>query len=167
MIIRQEDLAAVRSGNPDRKIVLLKGTFDLFHVGHLNRIRNAKSFGDILVVFVKCDDAIKVKGSDRPIEDEYQRAAVVDAIRYVDYTVIADKETDAGVADVPECDRDQYLRYYQMISDLRPDVLIRPDKPLAPVLVNLYHEIGTQIHDLEETPGISTTYLINKIRGSR
>lgn len=165
MIIRQEDLATVRRDNEGKRIVLLKGAFDLLHVGHVNRMRSAKALGDILVVFVKCDEAIKLKGPDRPIEDEGQRAAVVDAIRYVDYTVIANRKTDVGIEGVPEQDRNQYLRYYKMIWDLKPDVLIKPEKDLPPVLADLYQEIGTQICISEETPGISTTMLINKIRG--
>ena len=165
MIIRDEDLAKVRRENQNKRIVLLKGTFDLLHLGHVNRMRNAKALGDILVVFVKCDEAIKMKGPDRPIEDENQRAAVVDAIRYVDYTVIANRKMDVGIGNVPERDRDQYLRYYKMISDLKPDVLIKPAKALPRVLADLYREIGTQIDVVEETPGISTTMLINKIRG--
>lgn len=165
MIISPEGLAAVRQENMSKKIVLLKGTFDLLHLGHVNRMRSAKALGDILVVFVKCDEAIQLKGPDRPIENENQRAAVVDAIRYVDYTVIANRKTDPGIEGVPEQDMAQYLRYYQMISDLKPDILIKPEKKLPPVLMNLYQEIGTQIHVVEETPGISTTMLINKIRG--
>ena len=96
MIITYEDLSRIRKENPDKKIVMLKGTFDLFHMGHLNMIRRAKALGDILVVLVKCDEAIKLKGPDRPIEDEQQRASIVDAIRYVDYTLIADRKIDAG-----------------------------------------------------------------------
>ncbi len=165
MIIEQEKLAEVRRECINKKIVLLKGTFDLLHPGHVNRMRAAKALGDILVVFVKCDEAIKIKGPDRPIEDENQRAAVVDAIRYVDYTIIANGRKDVGIKDVPEHDREQYLRYYKMIADLKPDVLIKPEKELAPVLADLYRKIGTQIHVVEETPGISTTMLINKIRG--
>ena len=165
MIIRDEDLAKVRRENQNKRIVLLKGTFDLLHLGHVNRMRNAKALGDILVVFVKCDEAIKLKGPDRPIEDENQRAALVDAIRYVDYTVIANRKMDVGIENVPEQERDQYLRYYKMISDLKPDVLIKPEKALPRVLADLYRKIGTQIDVVEETPGISTTMLINKIRG--
>ncbi|MBO5598270.1 MAG: adenylyltransferase/cytidyltransferase family protein [Oribacterium sp.] len=167
MIITYEDLSRIRKENPDKKIVMLKGTFDLFHMGHLNMIRRAKALGDILVVLVKCDEAIKLKGPDRPIEDEQQRASIVDAIRYVDYTLIADRKIDAGIPDVPEEDRMQYLRYYQLVSDLRPDVLIKPSKKLPDILMKLYNEIGTEIHEVEETKGVSTTLLIKKIRESR
>ena len=167
MIIAPENLAGIRNDHPAEKIVLLKGTFDLLHPGHVNRMRNAKALGDILVVFVKCDEAIKLKGPDRPIENEDQRAAVVDAIRYVDYTVIANRKDDARISGVPERDRDQYLRYYRMIRDLRPDILIKPEKEIPPVLKELYQSIGTQIHVVPETPGISTTMLIRKIRGEK
>jgi len=91
----------------------------------------------------------------------------VDAIRYVDYTVIANRKDDAGISDVPERDRDQYLRYYRMIRDLRPDILVKPEKELPPVLTELYQSIGTQIRVVPETPGISTTMLIRKIRGEK
>jgi D-beta-D-heptose 7-phosphate kinase/D-beta-D-heptose 1-phosphate adenosyltransferase len=167
MIIQYEDLKNIRKNNADKRIVMLKGTFDLFHLGHLNMIRRAKALGDILVVLVKCDEAIKLKGPDRPIVDETQRAAIVDSIRYVDYTLIADRKIDAGIADVPENDRMQYLRYYKLVSELRPDVLIKPSKKLPDVLLNLYNEIGTSIHEVEETPGVSTTILIKKIRGNK
>ena len=70
-----------------------------------------------------------------------------------------------GIDTVPEHDWDQYLRYYKMISDLKPDVLIKPRKDLPHVFSDLYQKIGTQIHSVEEMPGISTTILVNKIRG--
>lgn len=164
MIVGQEELSKIRKENAGKRIVLLKGTFDLMHPGHVNRMRDAKSLGDILVVFVKCDEVIRQKGAGRPVEDEEQRAAVVDAVRYVDYTVIANCRTDVGIEGIPEHEREQYLRYYKMISDLKPDVLVKPEKELPRVLSELYQEIGTNIHVLEETPGISTTMLIDKIR---
>ena len=83
MIVGREELSKIRSENMGKKIVLLKGTFDLLHPGHVNRMRAAKSLGDILVVFVKCDEALRQKGPGRPVEDEGQRAAVVDAVSYV------------------------------------------------------------------------------------
>ena len=164
MIVAQEELSRVRKENAGKRIVLLKGTFDLLHPGHVNRMRTAKSLGDILVVFVKCDEALWGKGPGRPIEDEGQRAAVVDAVRYVDYTVIAKRKVDAGIAGVPEHEQEQYLWYYKAISDLRPDVLAKPEKELPRVLSELYQKIGTDIRIVAETPGISTTMLIDKIR---
>ena len=59
MIITYEDLSRIRKENPDKKIVMLKGTFDLFHMGHLNMIRRAKALGDILVVLVAAGEEIR------------------------------------------------------------------------------------------------------------
>lgn len=166
MIVGHEELSSIRRENAGKKIVLLKGSFDLLHPGHVNRMRDAKSLGDILVVFVKCDEALRQKGPGRPVEDEEQRAAVVDAVRYVDYTVIANRRVDVGIEGVPEHEKEQYLHYYGMITDLKPDVLVKPEKELPRVLSKLYQEIGTNIRVIEETPGISTTMLIDKIRTS-
>ena len=164
MIIEQEELARIRQENADKQIVLLKGTFDLLHPGHVKRMQAAKDLGDILVVFVKCDEAIWKKGAGRPVENEGQRAIVVDAIRYVDYTVIAKNKIDVGITDVPQHEMEQYLRYYKMILDLKPDVLIKPEKELPNIISQLYRKLGTRISIVEETPGISTTMLIDKIR---
>lgn len=166
MIIRPEELAAIRRNARQKKIVLLKGTFDLLHIGHVNRLQAAKELGDVLVVFVKCDEALRAKGPGRLVEDESQRAAVVDAVRYVDYCVIANRKSDIGLQGVPAHEAEQYLRCCEMISDLRPDVLIKPEKKLPQVLANLYRQIGTHVEEVEEMPGISTTILIDKIRGA-
>ena len=165
MIITYEDIARIRRDNPGKSLVILKGTFDLFHFGHVNMLRRARALGDILVVLVKCDEAVRLKGNDRPIIDEYQRAVIVDSSKYVDYTLIANRKIDAGLKNVPDSEMNEYLRYYKLIEILRPDVLIKPDKKLPDVLMNLYEQIGTEIHEVAETPGVSTTYLINKIRG--
>lgn len=163
MIITYEDLKGIREKWKNQTIVLLKGTFDLFHIGHLRMIERAKAMGDILVVLVKCDQAVKPKGDARPFESQEDRAAIVDALRYVDYTMIPDRKIDTGL-DVPEAEREQYLRYYQLISDLRPDVLVKPGKKLPEILEKRYREIGTRICELEETQGISTTLLVKRIR---
>ena len=163
-----EGIASIHEDNQGKSIVILKGTFDLFHFGHVNMLRRARALGDILVVLVKCDEAIKLKGADRPIIDEYQRAVIVDSSKYVDYTLIANRKIDAGIKDVPESEMHKYLRYYKLIEKLieilKPDVLIKPDKKLPDILMNLYEQIGTKIHEVAETQGVSTTYLINKIR---
>lgn len=59
MIVNLDDLIQVRNNNSNKRIVLLKGSFDLLHTGHIYMMEQAKKYGDILVVIVKPDDDSK------------------------------------------------------------------------------------------------------------
>ncbi len=69
------------------KKVITYGTFDLFHVGHLNILKRAKALGDYLVVAVSSDQFNKIKGKKCAIPD-YERVAIVEAIKYVDEVIL-------------------------------------------------------------------------------
>ena len=69
------------------KIVLCHGTFDLLHLGHINHLSEAKSFGDILVVSVTSDKFVN-KGPGRPFFNSRQRAEALSALRQVDYVFV-------------------------------------------------------------------------------
>lgn len=64
-----------------KKIVITYGTFDLFHIGHLNLLRRAKALGDFLIVGVATDEFNLVKGKKSFIPYE-QRIEIVKAIKY-------------------------------------------------------------------------------------
>lgn len=64
--------------------VITFGTFDLFHVGHLNILRRARALGDELIVGVSADELNYRKKGRYPVFSQEQRAAIVAAIRYVD-----------------------------------------------------------------------------------
>lgn len=168
MIIDYDELLEIRNKHKENKIVMVKGTFDLFHIGHLNILKKAKSLGDILVVIVKCNEAVKLKGNDRPIIDENDRANIIDSIKYTDYTLIANEEFEIDKdGELNDNDKMQYKRYAKIIQDLKPDILIKIKNHKIPnVLLELYRNNLVQIVEVEETEGISTTKLINKIRNS-
>lgn len=87
MIIRFKELAQLKS----KKTVYTGGGFDLLHKGHVNFFREIKKrfTGCKLVVGVSSDNRIRFKkGKDRPIIPQKDRAQVVDAIKYVDYTLL-------------------------------------------------------------------------------
>jgi len=67
------------------RIVLTYGTFDLFHVGHLNLLRRAKSLGDYLIVGISTDKFNSGKGK-KTIIDFKDRMEIVKSVRYVDET---------------------------------------------------------------------------------
>ena len=79
-----------KNNKPRGKIVYVDGSFDLFHVGHVETLKKAKDLGDFLIVGVHDDQTVNVhKGSNYPIMNLYERVLNVLAIRYVDEVVIA------------------------------------------------------------------------------
>lgn len=89
------------------KKVITYGTYDLFHIGHLNLLRRAKELGDYLVVAVSSDAFNAIKGKKCIIPD-YERMEIVKAIRYVD-EVILEENWEQKVNDVKEHDIDVFV----------------------------------------------------------
>ena len=89
------------------KKVLTYGTYDLFHVGHLNLLKRAKELGDYLIVAVSSDAFNEIKGKKCAIPD-YERMAIVEAIKYVD-EVIPENSWDQKIKDVKEHDIDIFV----------------------------------------------------------
>lgn len=82
----------------EKKIVLTYGTFDLFHIGHLNLLKRLKSLGDQLIVAVSTDEFNELKGKKTIIPYE-QRAQIVQAIKYVD-KVIPEENWEQKIEDI-------------------------------------------------------------------
>jgi len=89
------------------KKVITYGTYDLFHIGHLNLLRRAKELGDYLVVAVSSDAFNAIKGKKCIIPD-HERMEIVKAIRYVD-EVILEENWEQKVTDVKEHDIDVFV----------------------------------------------------------
>lgn len=89
-----------------RRIAFANGCFDLLHVGHVRYLQDARRQGDVLVVGVNSDRAVKkLKGPERPLLPAEARAELVAALESVDYVVIFDDLTAEAI-----------------LRDLRPDV---------------------------------------------
>ena len=92
-----------------KRIVFTNGCFDILHRGHIEYLKQAKSFGDILIVGLNSDSSVKnIKGKKRPIVNQKDRAEILSALSFVDYVCIFNQET-------PE----------KMIRKLIPDVLVK------------------------------------------
>ena len=89
------------------KKVITYGTFDLFHIGHLNILKRAKALGDYLVVAVSSDDFNALKGKKCVIPD-YERMTIVEAIKYVD-EVIPENSWEQKIEDVKKHNIDVFV----------------------------------------------------------
>ena len=115
MLIRSSDLAGVREKHKGQKLVLGGGAYDILHQGHIDYLRDIKALGDVLVMAVKSDAEIRsYKEDGRPIQNEDVRAAILDAIRYVDYVLIA-PEGKEGATEPP---------LLAVARELKPDIVV-------------------------------------------
>ena len=89
------------------KKVITYGTFDLFHVGHLNIIKRAKALGDYLIVAVS-SDAFNAQKGKKAYHSDHDRKLILEAIRYVD-EVIFEESWDQKIKDVQEHDVDVFV----------------------------------------------------------
>ncbi len=81
-----------------RVVVWTNGVFDVLHAGHLASLEGARAFGDVLVVGVNADDAVRAaKGPDRPVFPAHERVAMLSALEVVDHVVVFDEATPAAV----------------------------------------------------------------------
>ena len=144
-----ETCKEIRQGG--KKIVFTNGCFDILHVGHVRYLTTAKSFGDILIVGLNTDESVtKLKGENRPINNEKDRAEVLLGLKAVDYVVLFGERTAEN-----------------LVSEIRPDVYVKGadytvDKIPEAKIVQSY---GGKIELIKFVDGHSTTNIIRKISG--
>lgn len=162
MLIENLDgLAGIRKKNQDKKIVFCSGNFDLTHAGHVIFFERCKSYGDALVVGVAGDEINKAnKGQERPILNEQMRLKVVDSLKPVDYTLI----------DIYSTKESPLALLNEVFPRLNPDVYVINEGAFnTPYRKALCDQYGIDLEILampKDFPGLSTTSIINKIRGN-
>lgn len=94
-----------------KHIVLAGGCFDILHIGHVTFLEKAKAQGNVLFVFLESDTSIKkLKGSNRPVNNQQDRSKILASLTSVDFIIILPaKFTD--------------MDYGDLITNLRPDVI--------------------------------------------
>jgi len=135
----------------NKKIVFTNGCFDILHRGHIEYLTKAKEFGDVLIVGLNSDTSVqRLKGKDRPINPEADRARILDALKPVDYVVIFEEDTP--------------LRLIQMV---KPDVLVKGgDYKVEEIVGSEYvMSYGGKVEIIPFVEGKSTTKIIQKIKG--
>jgi D-glycero-beta-D-manno-heptose 1-phosphate adenylyltransferase len=132
-----------------KKIVFTNGCFDILHVGHVRYLREARSLGDILVVGINSDASVKqLKGPNRPVNKENDRAEVLGALECVQYTSIFRGQTP-----------------YSLIGAIRPDYLVKGGdwKKKDIVGADIVESYGGKVISLKFVKGFSTSRVIDKI----
>jgi rfaE bifunctional protein nucleotidyltransferase chain/domain len=129
-----------------KKIVFTNGVFDIIHMGHISYLSRAKAMGDVLIIGLNTDkSAGKVKGKNRPINKQSDRAGVLSALEFVDYIVYFSEET-------PE----------KLIRQIKPDILVKgADYKVSQIVgADFVQSYGGKVRRIKLLPGRSTSGII-------
>ncbi|HVF22187.1 MAG TPA: D-glycero-beta-D-manno-heptose 1-phosphate adenylyltransferase [Pyrinomonadaceae bacterium] len=132
------------------RLVFTNGVFDLLHVGHVRYLAQARELGDALVVAINSDRTVReLKGPDRPVFAQEERAEILAALRHVDYVVIFDD-----------------ISPRTLIGKLLPDVLAKGgDYQIDEIHGREEVEAaGGKVIPLPFVPGASTTSVLEKMK---
>ena len=161
-----QDLVQLLAKETGKKVVFASGSFDLFHYDHLRYIEDAKKQGEILVVLVKSNKAVRLKGTDRPVIDEEQRIAIVDAIRFVDYTMLVDYDENTEIhVEYDNESQYQWLKMFESVVDkVRPHIWMHEDSlVLHNARMRLFEKYGVQSIPRGRGKTTSTTQIVAKL----
>lgn len=128
-----------------RKIVFTNGCFDIIHIGHVRYLKEAKSFGEILIVGLNSDRSVSLIKPDRPVNPQDQRAEVLASLEMVDYVTIFEEETP-----------------YELIQLIQPDVLVKGGDWKKEDIVG--SDTVAETLSLPYVRGVSTTEIIERIK---
>jgi len=132
------------------KIVFTNGCFDLVHRGHLEYLAQTAALGQRLIIGLNTDASVqKLKGTNRPIHDEYSRALLLASLSFVDMVVLFGEETP-----------------YELIKFTRPDILVKGSDYHAEDIVgyDIVKAKGGEIKTIDFIEGFSSTGIIAKIK---
>ena len=137
-----------------KKLVFTNGCFDLLHAGHVRYLEQARALGDAMVVALNSDQSVRqLKGPDRPLNPEHDRAEVMSALRAVDAVVVFDDERATSLIEAIK------PHVYAKGGDYTVESLNREER-------NALEAAGAQICILPLVPGRSTTATINKMHAA-
>ena len=133
-----------------KKVVFTNGVFDLLHLGHITYMAKAAELGDKLIIGLNSDSSVKhIKGEDRPINDQSNRAALLAALFFVDAVVVFDEDTPL-----------------KLITTLMPDILVKGADYAVENIVGGKEVIakGGEVKTISFVEGYSSTSIIQKIK---
>jgi cytidyltransferase-like protein len=173
MIINHNELNAVRKNHKNQTIVIGLGSFDMFHWEHLQFLKDAKKLGDILVIAVKDNLAVSTKGANRPIVDESQRLEIIDSIKEVDYTILANERVNIAPLvssysiSENKIEREWWEIFYPIFKNLQPDILhCEENHPVRKSRAIYLNKLNTKIITRKYRGLITTSKIIKKVKNN-
>lgn len=138
--------------NKDKKIVFTNGCFDIIHKGHVAYLVEAKKLGDLLVIGLNSDASVKrLKGPERPINNELDRQYVMSQLKPVDFVEIFTEDTPLN-----------------LILKIMPKILVKGGDWKIEQIVGGKEVVnaGGEVFSLNFVDGYSTTSIIHKIQAT-
>ena len=133
-----------------QKIVFTNGCFDILHLGHVDYLEQSARKGDKLIVAINTDLSVKkLKGEDRPVNNEIARARLMAALAFVDAVTFFSEDTPL-----------------QLITLLKPDVLVKgSDYTISNIVgADIVMENGGSVETIDLVEGYSTSQIIKQIK---
>ncbi len=154
-LLRRENLVQLVSDlhKEGKTVVATNGCFDILHVGHIRYLQKTKSFADVLIVLLNSDKSVKnIKGQDRPINPENDRAELLCALSFVDYVAIFDESSPQDILD--EIKPDVYTKGADYNMETLPEA-------------DIIKKNNTKVEFIDFVEGKSTTEIINKMKSGK
>ena len=134
----------------NKKIAATSGCFDVLHAGHVAYLEEARAFGDALVVMLNSDDSVRgLKGTERPIVPQNERAQVLAGLWCVDYVCIFDEATPCPA-----------------YAAFKPDFVVKGGDYRGKRIpeMDTLSEYGGKVEYVDFVDGCSTTNIVEKIK---
>ncbi len=132
----------------DKKIVFTNGCFDILHRGHVEYLAQAANLGNVLIIGLNSDNSVKrLKGENRPVQDEEGRAVVLASLAFVTHVVLFDEDTP-----------------YELINEIKPDILVKGSDYKEDEIVgaDIVKAAGGKVVTIDFIEGYSTSKILEK-----
>lgn len=132
------------------KVVFTNGCFDILHRGHVEYLAQAASSGDALIIGLNTDNSVrKLKGENRPVQDEQARAMILASLQFVNKVILFDEETP-----------------YNLIKKIQPDVLVKGADYKAEDIVgyDIVKAKGGEIITIDIVEGYSSSSVLKALQ---
>jgi D-glycero-beta-D-manno-heptose 1-phosphate adenylyltransferase len=150
LIKSESEITELKTKILGEKLILTNGCFDILHIGHLRYLQAAKSLGDYLLIGVNSDSSVKaLKGATRPLNNQFDRAEILNGLNCVDFTYIFPENTAEKLIDL-----------------VRPDAYVKGGDYKLENLpeYKILNELKIEVIFLSFINGYSTTSLIQKVQ---